>query len=186
MLYRAASCSLQALKDTFLDVDRFLGTQLGSGYNSSGTTAVVMLMRDNRIWVANAGDSRAVCATRVKAAAGSDASPDKSKRASKDVAGFEPGPSGLAAKDLSIDQNPDSPGKTERGAVSRYVYAVVVRGEETPLLTRRTTIHSRPGEKERILAAGGFVSPPPPPLRAGEPAYSSRVFFDRKMTQVRG
>ena len=90
----------------------------------SGTTAVAMLMRDNHVWVANAGDSRAVCATRVARAAAAGASPAKSKRASKDGAGvLEPGPSGLAAKDLSVDQNPDSPGETERGAVSPDGYS---------------------------------------------------------------
>jgi serine/threonine protein phosphatase PrpC len=35
-----------------------------------------------------------------------------------------------------------------------------------------------PGEKERILSSGGFVSPPP------EPGLSSRVWLDRAHTQI--
>jgi protein phosphatase 2C family protein 2/3 len=35
-----------------------------------------------------------------------------------------------------------------------------------------------PGEKERILSSGGFVSPPP------EPGLSSRVWLDREHTQI--
>ena len=37
-----------------------------------------------------------------------------------------------------------------------------------------------PGEMERILRAGGFVSPPP------EPGLSARVWLDAEFTQVRG
>lgn len=49
----------------------------------SGTTAVSVLMRENELWIANAGDSRAVLA--------------------KDDGGA------LQAVDLSMDQNPNSP-----------------------------------------------------------------------------
>ena len=107
-----------ALKAVFLEVDQFLKVKLGTAAKYSGTTAVAVLLRDSHVWVANAGDSRAIVAT------GSD-------------------PSKLVARDLSRDHNPDSP-----------------------------------GEKERILAAGGFVSPPP------EPGLSARVWLDKKMTQV--
>ncbi|CAN0458860.1 unnamed protein product, partial [Scytosiphon promiscuus] len=49
----------------------------------SGTTAVSVLMRESNLWVANAGDSRAVLAKE---------------------SGTE-----LKAVDLSVDQNPNSP-----------------------------------------------------------------------------
>lgn len=35
-------------------------------HNRSGTTAVVAMYRDDRVWVANAGDSRAVLGTEMK------------------------------------------------------------------------------------------------------------------------
>lgn len=50
----------------------------------SGTTAVSVLMREDQLWIANAGDSRAVLAV-----------------ASEEGI--------LKAVDLSIDQNPNSP-----------------------------------------------------------------------------
>lgn len=49
----------------------------------SGTTAVSVLMREDQLWIANAGDSRAVLATEEEGA--------------------------LKAVDLSVDQNPNSP-----------------------------------------------------------------------------
>lgn len=36
--------------------------------HGSGTTAVVVLYRDDRVWVANAGDSRAVLASKEREA----------------------------------------------------------------------------------------------------------------------
>ena len=89
----------------------------------SGTTACVVLLRNDRLHVSNAGDSRAVLARRVARNAG--ASPD------------------LVAIPLSWDQNPDVP-----------------------------------GEMERILRCGGYVSPPP------EPGLSARVWLDAACTRI--
>lgn len=107
----------RAFKQTFLEVDDRLGRSPAVEAFYSGTTAVVALAQENRLWVANAGDSRCTLAT---------------VRDGK-----------LVAKNLSIDQNPDSP-----------------------------------AEMERILGAGGFVSPPP------EPGLSARVWLDADFTQV--
>lgn len=107
----------RAFKETFLEVDDRLGRSPAVEAFYSGTTAVVALVHGNRLWVANAGDSRCTLAT---------------VRDGK-----------LVAEDLSIDQNPDSP-----------------------------------AEMERILGAGGFVSPPP------EPGLSARVWLDADFTQV--
>ena len=106
-----------AFKQTFLETDDRLGRSPVIEAFYSGTTAVVLLVRGNRLWVANAGDSRCTLAA---------------VRDGK-----------LVAQDLSLDQNPDSP-----------------------------------AEMERILAAGGFVSPPP------EPGLSARVWLDADLTQV--
>lgn len=97
----------------------------------SGTTACVVLLRDDKLYISNCGDSRAVLARRRRASAPEEATEEGEEGGS------------LAAVSLSIDQNPDSP-----------------------------------GEKERILAAGGYVSPPP------EPGLSSRVWLDANHTQI--
>lgn len=76
----------KAFKETFLGVDEKLARKAGIDAFYSGTTAVVCLVKEGRLWVANAGDSRCTLAT---------VDPDWSGR--------------LLAQDLSIDQNPDSP-----------------------------------------------------------------------------
>ncbi|CAN0386265.1 unnamed protein product, partial [Ectocarpus sp. 8 AP-2014] len=79
---------LSALEDVFLDINSSLPK---SGINAvfGGCTAVVALVRGPRVWVANAGDSRALVAGRGK--------------------------DGLVvARGLTRDQNPDSPGERER------------------------------------------------------------------------
>lgn len=93
----------------------------------SGTTACVVLLRKNKLYISNCGDSRAVLA-----------------RCTTPKIGDEPlTVDNLSTIPLSVDQNPDSP-----------------------------------GEQERILSAGGYVSPPP------EPGLSSRVWLDVAHTQI--
>ena len=115
----------RAFKDTFLAVNKDLSDEDSIEPYYSGSTACVVLLRSNILTTANAGDSRAVVGRR-------------SKTTVKHVK-----PCSFQPIDLSIDQNPDSP-----------------------------------GEMERILRFGGFVSPPP------EPGLSSRVWLDRDFTKV--
>jgi len=81
-----------AFKTTFIEVDERLGTLPEIQTLYAGTTACVVLLRGRTVTVANAGDSRAVLARRDSGL----------------------GPGLLSAIDLSIDQNPDSPGENER------------------------------------------------------------------------
>ncbi len=74
----------KAFKEVFVEVDESLRGQDHIDANCSGTTAVVVLMRENRLWIANAGDSRAVVAK-------------------KNRDGL------ITAENLSEDQNPDHP-----------------------------------------------------------------------------
>lgn len=81
----------KAFKETFLGVDEKLRRNANIDPFYSGTTAVVCLVKESRLWVANAGDSRCTLAT------------------------IDPKGSGrLVAQDLSIDQNPDSPTEMAR------------------------------------------------------------------------
>eukprot|EP00611_Tribonema_gayanum_P027397 TRINITY_DN6756_c0_g1_i1.p1 TRINITY_DN6756_c0_g1~~TRINITY_DN6756_c0_g1_i1.p1 ORF type:complete len:471 (+),score=133.79 TRINITY_DN6756_c0_g1_i1:2160-3572(+) len=79
-----------AFKETFIAVDRALAKTHGAEATFSGTTAVCVLMREDHLWIANAGDSRAV------------------------LAQHRAGAAGYTAKDLSIDQNPNSPAEQQR------------------------------------------------------------------------
>lgn len=77
----------QALKKAFVEVDKALGKHMDASV--SGTTAVCALMGGDTMWVANAGDSRAIVARR--------------------------GPKGtLVTHDLTQDQKPDTPQEKER------------------------------------------------------------------------
>lgn len=118
----------------------------------SGTTACVVLLRNNKLYISNCGDSRAVLA---RSTGGSGRRRKRSRNENNNGDGNGEGEGGnnetknanlipkLTTMPLSIDQNPDSP-----------------------------------GEKERILQSGGFVSPPP------EPGLSSRVWLDVNHTQI--
>jgi len=76
----------QVLREAYLEVDKALANHMDASV--SGTTAVTCYLRRNHIWVANAGDSRAmVC------------------RSSKD------GCLGIA---LSVDHKPDTPNELKR------------------------------------------------------------------------
>jgi len=81
-----------AFTDVFLEVDEDLSHQTEIEPLYSGCTAVVALVQGENIFLANAGDSRAVLAYRD--------SDSKDQR--------------LVALDLTVDQNPDSPGEQER------------------------------------------------------------------------
>jgi serine/threonine protein phosphatase PrpC len=81
-----------AFKDVFLEVDKNLDNQIEIEPMYSGCTAVVALVQGDDIFFANAGDSRAVLAYH-----------DSN---TKDH--------GHLALDLTVDQNPDSPGEQER------------------------------------------------------------------------
>lgn len=81
-----------AFTDVFLEVDDDLDRQVEIEPLYSGCTAVVALVQGDDIFLANAGDSRAVLAYQ---------DPDR-----KDQGHF--------ALDLTVDQNPDSPGEQER------------------------------------------------------------------------
>jgi len=82
----------KAFKDVFVNVDRdlVLETEIEPLY--SGCTACVALLKENVLYISNAGDSRAVMASRVK---------------NNNRTVYE-------ALDLTVDQNPDSPGEQER------------------------------------------------------------------------
>ncbi|GMI19470.1 hypothetical protein TrCOL_g3382 [Triparma columacea] len=73
-----------AFKETFISVDESLKSQPSIDCMYSGTTAVVVLARGNRLYIANAGDSRAVMASRNRDGM-------------------------IVAKNLSEDQNPNNP-----------------------------------------------------------------------------
>jgi protein phosphatase PTC2/3 len=83
----------KAFKEVYVAVDRALSKSQAAESTFSGTTAVSILMREGHLWVANAGDSRAVVAQRR---------------------GVGSGPGAFVAKDLSIDQNPNSPLEQKR------------------------------------------------------------------------
>mmetsp|Transcript_4289 Transcript_4289/g.8276 ORF Transcript_4289/g.8276 Transcript_4289/m.8276 type:complete len:439 (-) Transcript_4289:55-1371(-) len=125
----------RAMRETFETVDRGLLDETDIEPMYSGTTACVVLLRNNKLHISNCGDSRAVLARK------SDGNPKETKNESDNQTASER--RNLTTIPLSIDQNPDSP-----------------------------------GEKERILSSGGYVSPPP------EPGLSARVWLDAANTQI--
>jgi protein phosphatase PTC2/3 len=88
----------RAFKETFLAVDEALTEEPMIDPLFAGTTACVVLVHDRRLTVANAGDSRAVCARRR-----TSSSIDEENVAASYI-----------ALDLSTDQNPDVPSEMER------------------------------------------------------------------------
>jgi protein phosphatase PTC2/3 len=89
----------KAFKETFLAVDEALTEEPMIDPLFAGTTACVVLVHDRRLTIANAGDSRAVCARKKKSLRNDDA---------ENVA------ASYIALDLSTDQNPDVPSEMER------------------------------------------------------------------------
>ncbi len=114
----------KALTETYIAVDETLRKAHKSEAEFSGTTLVSALIRGDRMWIANVGDSRIVVAKEA-------------------LDGSLNGKSSMNAKDLSVDHNPNSP-----------------------------------AEEKRILAMGGYISPPP------EPGLSARVWLDAAMTRA--
>lgn len=86
----------QAFKDIFNEVNFDLEGEKDIEPLYSGCTACVALVKDNTIYLSNAGDSRAVMASKK----GGD---NTTASATEHI-----------ALDLTIDQNPDSPGEQER------------------------------------------------------------------------
>jgi len=77
----------EVLRQAYVSVDQTLADNVDAGV--SGTTAVTCFVRNNHIWIANAGDSRAViCRKKPKG--------------------------GFTAVDLSVDQKPDTPAEMRR------------------------------------------------------------------------
>lgn len=126
----------EALRQTFVVVDKSLATKLQIVPRFSGTTACVVLLRDKHLYVANVGDSRAIIARKHSRQMKQNGNHNISEN-KKDKSSY------YASIDLSVDQNPDSP-----------------------------------GEQDRIVRSGGFVSPPP------EPGLSARVWLDEGCTQI--
>ena len=81
-----------ALEDAFQSVDKRLASHCDAGV--SGTTAVVALVRGNRMWLANAGDSRAILCRQKHTSSGKSMS--------------------YGPVDLTTDHKPDSPDEKQR------------------------------------------------------------------------
>jgi protein phosphatase PTC2/3 len=79
----------KAFRETFVRVDSSLADECLIEPLYAGTTACVALLRDKRLVLSNAGDSRAVLARKV-------------------------GPDSWESVDLTVDQNPDLPEERER------------------------------------------------------------------------
>jgi len=101
-----------ALTDVFLSVDRGLGDDEDIDPTFSGSTACLVLVRGDLLVSCNLGDSRAVLAFRSSGKDGASAA------TASDGGKGEEGESGQSsvytALDLTVDQNPDSPGEQER------------------------------------------------------------------------
>lgn len=117
------------------------------------------MYRDDRVWVANAGDSRAVLGTEMKesSAEGSSIGVETSGLVSvRDFPGLCCSALGRIGADCFT--------------AARFLQvAVALSDDHNP---------DRPGELERIESCGGFVSPPP------EEGLSARVWLDREMTRI--
>jgi serine/threonine protein phosphatase PrpC len=96
-----------ALEAAFTTADRNLATEAGVVRYAKygGATALAALMRGNKVWVANAGDSRCVLASRGSSGASSGGADT--------TAGLQT----ILARDLSTDQKPDT--RAERKRIER-------------------------------------------------------------------
>jgi protein phosphatase PTC2/3 len=127
----------QALTETFHAVDNDLRREPLIEPNYAGTTACVALLRDGELFLANSGDSRGVLGRKRR---------PRTNTSNGDTANINDNDEDddkWDAIDLTVDQNPDSP-----------------------------------GEKERILSMGGYISPSP------GPGLSARVWLDPQWSQV--
>ena len=91
-----------ALKETFLSVDTNLRHEPLIEPLFAGTTACVALLRDRTLTLANAGDSRCVCARRQQQQQPTGSNDDDNTN------------NNFLALDLTADQNPDVPHEMER------------------------------------------------------------------------
>jgi serine/threonine protein phosphatase PrpC len=103
----------KALRETFVQVDEDLEEQEHIEPLYSGTTACVVIMRQKTLYIANAGDSRAVLARKLNSDAGDARDPAVTRAPSASCAGNH-STHCYTAISLSVDQNPDSPGEMER------------------------------------------------------------------------
>lgn len=137
----------QAMREVFVKVDRGLLNEAEIEPMYAGTTACAVLLRNNKLYISNCGDSRAVLASRCSDNDNNHSNNTNNDNDSNDETENNSTTNNilnnLTITPLSIDQNPNSP-----------------------------------GEQERILSAGGYVSPPP------EPGLSSRVWLDPSHTQI--
>jgi len=134
----------QAFHDTFLAVDEELKDEPDIEPLYSGSTACVVLLRNQLLTIANVGDSRAVIARpKQKDGDTNKNDNDTNTTATNDDTNDDDDDNPFTSLDLSVDQNPDSP-----------------------------------GEQERIIQNGGYVSPPP------EEGLSARVWLDSSCTQI--
>jgi len=103
----------EAMLQTFVAVDESLVHQAQIEPNFSGTTACVVLMRDNHLYIANVGDSRAVIAQKNTTKNKTVCSGDNHKN-NYEISSKAAKISSYVNKDLTVDQNPDSPGEQTR------------------------------------------------------------------------
>lgn len=80
----------QALRETILNAEAQMLRKMSSNADFSGTTFVACVIRGNKLWSANCGDSRITCGER------------------------NPTGSGFIARNITDDHKPDSPGEKER------------------------------------------------------------------------
>jgi serine/threonine protein phosphatase PrpC len=113
-------------------------------------TQLVFLIHCTNSDISNAGDSRAVLARRS-----TTASKDKTSNNKKDAP--------------PANENSDATTSITQKSTTPNLTAIPLSIDQNP---------DSPGEKERILSSGGFVSPPP------EPGLSARVWLDAANTQI--
>jgi serine/threonine protein phosphatase PrpC len=98
----------KAFQETFLSVDRELITEPLIEPLYAGTTACVALLRDNKLTLSNAGDSRAVLARRRRSRNDNDTT------TASTTSTLTPPPTEWETIQLTEDQNPDNPAEQAR------------------------------------------------------------------------
>ncbi|CAM9234569.1 unnamed protein product [Choristocarpus tenellus] len=111
----------KALSEVFVEVDKALVEAAKEGEpvfrqerSAVGTTAVVALFRDGKLWVANAGDSRAVIATKIATSLGQGPRAGAGEGEDREGGEGDGRDEVLEAVALSVDHNPDLDEELER------------------------------------------------------------------------